>query len=139
MPDNKVTLKFHTDKVVKAMDDAASQKMLMAVNEVRNVTLETLSGSRHGRTYKVPGTQRLYTASAPGEAPAQATAGLRQSVETKIEGKGMEVIGTVGTDLEYGRPLEFGTKRMAARPWLKPSFEKAIPKIKAIFGGRWFG
>lgn len=120
------------------MGDAASKLMAEAVMEVRNTTLETLSGSRTGRQYKVPGTQRTYTASAPGEPPAQATAGLRQSVETKVEGKGMDVIGTVGTDKPHGKMLELGTRNMAARPWLRISFEKTIPKIREIFGRRWF-
>jgi len=31
----------------------------------------------------------------------------------------------VGTNVQYGTMLEFGTSRMAARPWLLPSFEKA--------------
>jgi phage gpG-like protein len=31
----------------------------------------------------------------------------------------------VGTNLFYGPYLEFGTSKMAARPWLLPSFERA--------------
>jgi len=119
----------------KAISDAASKKMLETVNKVRNQTLKTLSGSRSGRTYKVPGTERTYTASSPGEPPAQATGRLRQSIKTSIEGKGDEIIGKVGTDLEYGRCLEFGTKKVAARPWLKISFDKA--GVKATLGGKW--
>lgn len=138
MPENKVTLVFHTDKVMKAIDDAASKKMSQAVMEVRNTTLETLSGSRSGRTYKVPGTQRTYTASAPGEPPAQATASLRQSIKTVVRGEGKKVIGEVGTDKEHGPMLEFGTRNMAPRPWLRISFEKTMPKLKQIFGSRWF-
>jgi len=137
MPENKVTLKFHTKEVIKAIDDVAAQRMLEAVNVVRNTTLETLSGPRSGRTYKVPGTQRTYTASAPGEAPATATASLRQSVKGTVETEGKTVIGKVGTDKEHGKELEFGTTHMAPRPWLRPSFEASLDKIKSIFGKRW--
>lgn len=134
----EIKLVFHTKKVVKSIDDAASKKMLEAVNEIRNTVLETLSGSRSGRTYFVPGTHRTYTASAPGEPPAQATAGLRQSIKTSVSGEDRVIVGIVGTDLEYGECLEFGTRNMAPRPWLKISFEKALPKIKEILGRKWF-
>jgi len=136
---NEVTLKFNTKEVMHSIQQAASERMIEAVNEVRNVTLETLSGHRSGRIYYVPGTRRRYTASAPGEAPAQATGKLRQSVKTTIEGKDRAVIGKVGTDLEYGKVLEFGTRgpKLAPRPWLRPSFEKALPRVKEILSRKW--
>ncbi len=137
MPESKITLRFYTEEVTRAIDDAASKRMLEAVNEVRNTALETLSGNRSGRTYKVPGTGRTYTASSPGEPPAQVTGRLRQSIKTAVGGEGKEVVGIVGTDLDYGKYVEFGTRKMAARPWLRASFEKAIPRIKQILGERW--
>lgn len=133
----KVRLVFHTKEVVKAIEDAASQRMLEAVNVVRNQALETLSGSRTGRTYKVPGTSRTYTASAPGEPPAQASGELRQSVSTAVVGEGKKLIGLVGSDSKHAAPLEFGTRRMAARPWLRISWEKSLDKIKSILSRKW--
>ncbi len=134
----QVSLVFHTKEVVKSIEDAAVQKMSEAVQVVRTQVLETLSGSRSGRTYYVPGTKRTYTASAPGEAPASATAELRQSIKTAVESKGKTVVGAAGTDTIQGLMTEFGTVKMAARPWLRISFEKAMPKLKDIFGKRWF-
>lgn len=163
----EVTLKFYTKEVVKSIEDAAAQKMYEATQVVRTEVLETLAGSRSGRTYLVPGTKRTYTASSPGEAPAQATGHLRQNIKTAVEGEGRKVIGMVGTDVPYGPMLEFGTKGgavirakgktlafyaggamvfakqviqgpIAPRPWLRPSFEKAMPKLQALFGNRWF-
>ena len=134
----EATLKFHTKEVVKSIENAAVQKMDEAVQAVRTQVLDTLSGSRSGKTYYVPGTRRTYTASAPGEAPAQATAELRQSIETAVESKGKKVIGSVGTDTIQGLMTEFGTVHMAARPWLRISFEKSMGKVKSILGGKWF-
>lgn len=133
-----ITFKSHLPEVMRKINSASKDAMAEAVNEVRNKTLEKLSGARSGRTYFVPGTHRTYTASAPGEAPAQATSALRQSVagETKIEGK--EIVGRVGTPLDYGRMLEFGTRRMAPRPWLKKAFEESEAKVKEIFMRLWF-
>ena len=132
-------LTMHTQEATRGIQDAASKLMFEAVNEVRNVTLETLSGRRSGRTYFVPGTHRTYTASAPGEAPASATGRLRQSVNISVAGEGAKVVGMVGTALEYGKCLEYGTRSILPRPWLRPSFEKARPAIERILGARkWF-
>lgn len=125
------------------------ERMVKAVNAVRNETLKTLSGNRSGRTYFVPGTKTTYIASSPGEPPAVATGQLKQNVTTSIEGAGKTTTGYVGIrgDAinkvtgdnvgEYAICLEFGTKKMSPRPWLKPSFEKSEPKLKDILGGTW--
>lgn len=133
----KVRLTFHTKEVVKAIEDTASQRMLEAVNIVRNQALETLSGSRTGRTYKVPGTSRTYTASAPGEPPAQASGELRGSVKVAVVTEGKKLIGLAGSDSKHAAPLEFGTRSIAPRPWLRISFEKALPKVKEILSRKW--
>lgn len=133
----KVTQKFNTKEVVRSIKHAASRRVLEAVQVVRNQTLETLSGSRSGRTYRVPGTGRTYTASAPGEPPAQATSELRQSVKTSVSSAGRKIVGKVGSDSKHAAPLEFGTKRMAARPWLRISWEKSLAKIMAILSRKW--
>ena len=135
---NEAKLRFYTKEVTEAINDAAAKKVAEATQVVRTQVLETLAGSRRGKTYYVPGTRRTYTASAPGEPPAQATAELRQSIETSVEGEGKEVIGIVGTNKIQGKMTEFGTRNMAPRPWLRISFEKAELKVKSILGGRWF-
>lgn len=133
-----VTIKFYTKEVTKAIEDTAGKRMAEAVQAVREQVLETLSGRRFGRTYYVPGTHRTYTASAPGEPPATATAELRQNIKTSVEGDGRKTVGVVGTDVPHGKMLESGTRNMAARPWLRISFEKSTDKVRSILGKRWF-
>ena len=134
----EIVFKEHIDDVVRKVAGHAKERMHEAVQEVRNTTLETLSGARSGREYRVPGTSVWYTASAPGEPPAVATSGLRQSVKDGIEKEGKAVVGFVGTEEKHGPMLEFGTSRMLPRPWLRPSFEKATQKVKEIFTRLWF-
>jgi len=72
--------------------------------------------------------------SAPGQPPAVDTGRLRASITHRIEGGGYEerTIGYVGTNVEYAPYLEFGTSKMAARPWLTPALEKHREDIKRL-------
>jgi len=133
-----IKLKLNTTELMKSLDQTAPKRMMEATNEVRNKVLETLSGGRSGRTYLVPGTRRSYTASAPGQPPATATSELRQSVKSSVEGKGRSVLGKVKAEAKHALPLEFGTKNMAARPFMKPSFDKSLDNIRRILTRRWF-
>jgi hypothetical protein len=142
----EIRLESHIQEAVKMMKDGGLRLMKEAVNIVRTQTLETLSGSRSGRQYKIPGTQRYYTASAPGEAPAQRLGELRQHVSTDVQMEDGAPVGYVGVPLietpkgdkeDIGTMLEKGTKKMAPRPWLEPSFEKAKDAVIKNFSKPW--
>ncbi|MDP2362819.1 MAG: HK97 gp10 family phage protein [Ignavibacteria bacterium] len=133
-----VTLISNIEKVAADIEKTAKSRMEAAVMEVRNEVLIILSGNRSGRIYKVPGTGVTYTASAPGEPPAQRLGELRQSIATEVEGIGKDIVGRVGTDKIQGKMTEFGTRNMAARPWLRPTFERMAGKVQEIFISQWF-
>ena len=115
--------------------NVASQKALIAAADVgRNRTVQNLAGARSGRTYKVPGTQVTYTASAPGEYPAVATGNLRENVDRKVVGGDVQV----GTAVEYGLFLEKRPRNKGGRPWLKRSLDQAKPAMLAKLAQRWF-
>ena len=162
-----ITFKSNIPELKKKIEDTAFDKMIKAVNEVRNKTLVTLSGNRRGEIYTVMAgsvskskaqevrsgksyqikpsditvggkRRRVYTASAAGEAPAVLTGQLRQSVAGTVKIEGKQVVGRVGTELKKGPELEFGTRNMAARPWLRKSFEESEAKVKEIFMRIWF-
>lgn len=48
---------------------------------------------------------------------------LRRSIYNKAYERASNVIGVVGTEVIYGRFLEEGTRKMKARPFLKPAVE----------------
>jgi len=133
-----VTFKSNIPELMKKIDSTSRGRMLEAVMEVRNKTLDTLAGNRTGRTYYVPGTHKTYTASSPGEPPAVATGELRQSIAGTVEKEGSQIVGRVGTDTKQGLMTEFGTKNMEPRPWLRKSFEESESKVKEIFMRLWF-
>jgi len=76
-----------------------------------------------------------HRASAPGEAPAVDAGMLRRSITHDISQDGAQVVGRVGstiTDPPYGSYLEYGTSKMAARPWLGPAIEKSKDRIRQL-------
>ena len=133
----KIKFTRSLDQVVKKIDDMAAQRMTEACIHVQNKTKEKLSGKRTGRVYRVPGTNRTYTASAPGEPPAVMTGQLRTSIKYRIVGD-MKVTGEVGSELKKAVELEFGTKKIKPRPFLRPTFQEELPEIKNILSRRWF-
>src|SRR5690606_25478388 len=38
----------------------------------------------------------------------------------------------VGTNVPYGRFLEYGTRTMAARPWLRPGLREYLPTFQRV-------
>ena len=71
--------------------------------------------------------------SPPGGPPGVDTGRLRTSITHEVEETINEIVGRVGTNLDYAIFLEYGTSRMAARPFLRPGLAKNIPAIKQLF------
>lgn len=51
------------------------------------------------------------------------TGNLRASIQTEMNETADEYIAEVGTNVEYAGYVEYGTKKMDARPFLIPAFE----------------
>lgn len=64
------------------------------------------------------------------------TSRLMNSIAWEIEKKADEVVGRVGTNVEYATYVEYGTSKMSAQPYLRPSLEKNKGKIKQLLGGK---
>lgn len=132
------------DALAEAVEDIKYQlerRSFIAANEMRNAALEVLRGQRHGRRYKVPGTQKTYyTASAPGEPPAVRTGIFRTSwrpTAARVYGSYISRIESDATTDDgrhnLGTILENGTSRMAPRPHHDEIREKALPEIMRIY------
>ncbi len=72
--------------------------------------------------------------SRPGDFPRKLSGQLLKSIAYVVDEVNMVL--TVGTNIKYGRFLEFGTRRMTARPWLLRTYQAAQQKIAALFGAR---
>lgn len=78
-----------------------------------------------GRTYRLSNPTRVHRASAPGQPPATDLGMLAASITWALGRDAKGLFAVVGSGLRKARWLELGTRRMAARPFLRPALRKA--------------
>jgi HK97 gp10 family phage protein len=100
--------------------------------------------------------KKVHQASAPGYPPAVDTGRLRASISTNWSSSGLQrgLVGAkakpedgvgqpgpkfsvpfrvvIGSNVAYAAYVEFGTKRMAARPYLRPAFDKYKGRVTKL-------
>lgn len=122
----------------------AARNLTEAAVALQSRVREKLSGNRSGKFYRVPGTKKLYQASAPGEAPASRTGALRNAIvrrtdeRTLVARVGPKKLGA-SSSLPNGYPaaLEFGTRHMSPRPFMLPAFKEGKGEITDILRKGW--
>lgn len=97
---------------------------------LRSEIYGTLEASRvgRGRVYQRRG--RLHQASAPGDPPARLTGALMESIQV-VNFDEQQLVAQVGPsprtkafeDRPYPHFLEFGTRFMSPRPFMRPALE----------------
>lgn len=88
-------------------------------------------GPKTGRAYQKSKTV-THIASAPGEPPATDTGRLVSSILVTPEEGGYAA--RVGTNVRYGKDLEYGTRKIAPRPWLFPAIKNNSRQILGSIG-----
>ncbi len=114
-----------TDVARKAIAEEIAKGLYASAKKVEgDAKRSILDGQKTGRTYRRGNV--LHRASAPGEAPASDTGRLVNSINGVVEKSTTleAVIRAGGGIVRYARMLEFGTAKMAARPFLFPAAEK---------------
>lgn len=110
------------DLVKKLQDLGASAEQMSKACLAGALTLESgvkasMQSSHGGRSYQRGG--KVHVASAPGQPPAIDYGFLINSIHSEEEKDG----ATVATNAEAAVPLEFGTAKMAARPFMRPGVD----------------
>ena len=132
MPNIKVvdnTAFLVIDKALYNTREGIRRGLLDVAPEIeREVVRLIKSPPKTGRLYSFGG--RIHQASAPGEAPADLTGQLAESVGSEVTSPTQLVIGD-DVSAPHGRWMEFGTDdgRIAARPHLKPA---ALSKAREV-------
>lgn len=113
-----MSIEWHGDKLVGEFRMKARKNIQRLGNFlVRDIKL----------SLNVPGphkTNRGASASKEGEPPHRRTGRLARSIRAVALDLTDEVILRVGTDVKYGLYLEFGTRRMGPRPFLRAALER---------------
>lgn len=113
-----MSVQWDTERIKQAILAAADKGLEAAGDVVANKAV-TLIGINHGG---VP--------SKPLFPPNSQTGNLHKSI-TRTRAEAGKV--SVGTAVEYGRYLEFGTYRMLPRPWLRRALAESKPQALAAF------
>jgi hypothetical protein len=108
VPDHASTQAF-----LRRVDETMKRRLMAACIVVEGAVKRNIGGSGGGRLY---GSHR---ASLPGAFPAKDTGRLQSSINWVVTGFGRIIHGMVGTRERHGPWLEYGTNRMAPRPWLR--------------------
>jgi hypothetical protein len=123
---------------LSGFDDAEERFRMLAVFLQKAVSaaftgmIGSMTGQKSGRVYKIPGTDRTYQASAPGQAPAVRTTFLRTSITINPVNKYEYVISIAAP---YGKILEFQMNRPFAIPASEKAWAVFTGVVKRYFNG----
>lgn len=106
--------------------EVADEVMSVALDLQADAKRSIARGPKTGRVYRRG--NRTHQASAPGQPPASDTGRLVNSVEFDKVGA---FTATVGSNLIYALHLEYGTRKMAARPFFRPAVERMRKQFMA--------
>lgn len=87
---------------------------------------QSMQGQGHGAVYMHGGV--MHQASAPGDPPAIDTGNLVNSIHNETD----DMKSTVHIDAEYAGYLEYGTTRMAPRPYVAPAVELCRQRLQKV-------
>jgi len=119
------------DKITEDMKEEIAAALFVGGLKIEeNAKLSIQREVKTGRVYQ-RGTVS-HTASAPGQAPANDTGRLVNSFNVSQSADKLAVqIKSGGATVDYAVALEYGTEKMAPRPFMKPALEKSRAFIEA--------
>lgn len=126
-----VVQRDRTREAVKAYEADLKRLVGKAGNLVRNTAVESITqGAKNGVQYELYNPRRTHKSSAAGEPPASDTGYLVNNIFLNVDNDGLGA--SVESRAEYSGFLEFGTQKMAARPFLQPALEENKAKIRRL-------
>lgn len=118
------------DKHIQRLKRLSGPEVIRAAERVLFVGADMIRAHAHQGISRGSVSGKGHVASSPGQFPnrdsgvlqAQLTSSLTGPLEAKVE-----------ANAPYSAALEFGTSKMAARPFLRPSRDAESPKIRKLF------
>jgi phage gpG-like protein len=118
---SSVVFNWNGDAVRKAVEDGSWTGLVRAGVILKKKMSETVGVKGHPRSRR----------SLPGEPPRVETNLLRKSISA-VPDQAARVV-RVGTNQPHGRYMEFGTRTIAPRPWVKRSYIAARNAMQAAY------
>ena len=112
----------HVEEETTKAIELCCQKVRSDIQESMAKTERNMDKSYYTHNKKIP-----HHPSLPGNPPAPDTGNLRKSINYEIYAEPRSPYGVVGTtqkDPPYGEYMEYGTSKVAPRPWLRPAMKK---------------
>lgn len=122
-------LRAELRKINATAEDVVNEAAKVTSVAVRARAIKSIQrGPASGKIYGLVAGRRgkPHQASAPGQPPQSDTGTLANSVKWEADRNGY----AVGTAIQHGLHLEFGTSQMAPRPWLLPAVEAELPQFR---------
>lgn len=150
-------VKWDDSKFKAEVHKATTKRLVVAAETVRGNAVRSMGSGKDGyRKYYRTKAKKEHWSSGPGDPPHVDTGRLRASLTWMIsEGteqgnavkapatqddavgrpdrESRRIVAVIGTNVKYAAALEFGTRYMAARPFLRQALEKARAKIKWLY------
>jgi len=128
----------NSGKLARDAEKKATRALLKTAAEIVREARQSMARPKRGKMY--PRAKRRSSASTGGVIPGTGEPPAAQHGGAGLQGRiSYERVDSrtvrVGTDLDYGRHLEFGTDKMTARPWLRPAVMKKVKVFEKSMKG----
>lgn len=121
-----MTTEWFGDSLLDRIKKAAMVGVIDGVESVIEEADSLMNDTpRDGRTYRRRGVEHV--ASSPGYPPAPDTGRLRKSLRSEYNPSGLS--GEAIASTEYAESLEYGTAKMAPRPFMRPALANKKDEI----------
>lgn len=122
----------YLEKTLPAVKENLEKKIKLCCQKVKSDIQHSMADTPRdmSKTYYSNNKTKAHNPSLPGNPPAPDTGNLRKSIRYELNSEGDVIYGIVGTtqkDPPYGAYLEnaeYGSSKMAPRPWLRPAMER---------------
>lgn len=130
------TVSWTPDEFVKDLRGAVAKGLTAGAIVLQKEMKNNMGSESGGVVGKTKSGRNVYKSSQPGHFPARRTGNLSRSIiSTKatpdrlIAAAGSSTGGRSGDADRYGLMLEFGTSKMAPRPWIMRSFNRSRENV----------
>ena len=125
------------NQAVSEIQRKSSRALNVYAESLRAEIYGTLERNKEGRGIRWPGNKR--TSSAPGDPPARQSGTLMESIAVTKRATPQELTSEVGprpqsftNEPPYPVFLEFGTRFIEPRPFMRPSISALLKKVRNI-------